>query len=708
MDKKFLLIMLLLFSLETFAIEKQESPSFIFASKENIVSFSCDGKTLAGINAKAPWLLIEEQGKSPVSVTGFKVSENTPGKSLVLESKKIPGLDIIQKFQTKQIENNRVISSEIKIKAKRKACFILTQPFSISPQQKPVFLSPGYIYNTNNAKRSQGKFPQLAYKGKTQIPESPAFYFRADRSSHCSVMAMFDGFLAAICIPEGVRSGARFYYNGLGIDTSNKGCDLLCVSLGYKNFPARYNGNCNPRISARWNEKPDYGFIRLEPGEEISAQFLIYTDRAADNFAFEKPLKTFYYFLATPTKAKTDPETAASLISRAIIQDTLVKECNLFRVTDKGNECDIGWTGGMMVACPLILAGKKYNDKQVYNTGVNAMDSLIKNGFNEKANMFYDSFREGKWTVDGWWKSWAGGFHLSYTNGQSVYFLLKAYTELSPGEKKSRDLWLARCRKIIDHAIKNQKPSGEFPASFSPDDGSPGEIQGFGGCWMLPASLMAYKIFHDEKYLKAAIKAEKFYFEWLSTLEVWGTPIDAEGAVELEGNLPLVIAERLLCEITGTDRSLNNLVHAINYDLSWKWAYNTHLENPPLKELDWKSIGGNVASTCNIHLHPMSNMILDELWYVYEKTGDPYYKSRYEDSFKFGLECINLKEGEFGFGKPGWGTEQFFHTDAIQGQGPPDGGIWVRFLPWATAAILHGIVTAPESVLTQLAPSKQE
>lgn len=666
------------------------------------VAFSINKNRSLTVNDSAPLMIFEEKGESPVEIRDAKIEYEDNGNLIRIQAGASKDLKVQQHIRKSSMAGETVYSISMDINANRDMDFVLTLPFSLatSSEDKPVFLSPGFLYRTNNAELSEGLFPQLVPEGPAGKPESSVYYFRTDRSSHCSVMATFGGKVAALCIPEGQNLEKGFYYNGHGIDSSDAENNRICITIGYKNYPARYNGNCNPRICDRWTEGPDYGYVHLEKGKTLKLQYLLFLgetpDKTSGISAFEKPLRTFYYFLRSETTRRASPDKVAKLIAEAIVNDAVVEECGLFRVIDKSDECDIGWTGGMMVAYPLLMYGKKYDHETSYETALKAMDSLTSGGFNDKANMFYDAWRDGKWTVDGWWRAWAGGYHLAYTNGQASYFLLKGYEKLTPEEKADRSLWLKRVRKVMDQAIKMQKETGEFPASYSKEDGSPGEIKGFGGCWFLPASLMVYSTFGDQKYLNAAIKAEKFYFDWMNTLEVWGTPIDAEGAVELEGNLPLIIGEKLLCEITGEDIYLKRLEHAIQYDLTWKWAYNTYLANDPLGSMNWKSQGGNGASTCNVHLHPMSNMTLDCLWYLYEKTGDDYYRQRYEDSFNFALGCINLEDGDFGFGKAGWGTEQFLHTDAIQGQGPPDGGIWTRYLPWATAAVLHGIVSGKE------------
>lgn len=686
------------------------APSLQYDASKKRLGIYFNGTELGCIGKGDAYFFLGEEGKAPEEIAISSTSlgaDNVASQGLTLRSSsrlttETRGLTVTGKlgslgrfeetFQIEKLRSAQVITSRLTIRMERSGSFILLRPYSFNSRAKPCFLVPGYIYNTNNQAISDGKFPQLAYKAGAGIPESGIFFFRSDRSSHSAVMAMYDGWILAVCSPEGIRLGTdRFSYNGLGIDTSQKDIDSVYLTVGYKNFPARYNGNCSARIAPRWEKEPEYGYIRAKGGDVLTVESVIYAARARDLFAYEDANRVFYYFLREEPMRRTSPKEAVRLISDALVSDAVTSPTGLFRVIDGSDECDIGWTGGMMIAYPLLSAGKMYGEARWRDVAIGAIDTLCRDGFNARANMFYDCFKDGKWTPRGWWTHWTGGEHLAYTNGQAAYFILKAYQALGAKEKAEKRFWIATVEKVLGHAVRHQRADGSFSGSFSSEDGTPVEIEGFGSCWFVAPCVVMYQLTGKRDYLQAAIRGEMYYFKWLETLEPWGTPLDAEKSVDMEGNLALCIAERLLHEATGNPRYLEHLEHSIQFDLSWKWAYNTYLENEPLRGLEWRSIGGNSASSCNIHLHPMSNMILSEIWYAYKRTGDAYYLDRLRDSFCFGLGCVNLKDGEFGFGKKGWVTEQFLHTDALQGGTPADGGVWKRYLPWAAAAILGSL-----------------
>ena len=194
----------------------------------------------------------------------------------------------------------------------------------------------------------------------------------------------------------------------------------------------------------------------------------------------------------------------------------------------------------------------------------------------------------------------------------------------------------------------------------------------------------------EEKYFEAFHKGEPFYTDYMEAMEPWGMPMDIQGAVDEEGNLAYVTALTTMHQLTQDQGLLDKLVHALHYEFTWKFPYNTRHENEPLRSMKWSSSGGSVTSTHNVHIHQMGNLIAEEIYYVYEQTGDDYILSRLKDTLNWGLGTYNVEDNHFGFGKKGWATEQFFHTDAVQDNPAriEDGGIWPDYLPWAASCVL--------------------
>jgi len=86
----------------------------------------------------------------------------------------------------------------------------------------------------------------------------------------------------------------------------------------------------------------------------------------------------------------------------------------------------------------------------------------------------------------------------------------------------------------------------------------------------------------------------------------------------------------------------------------------------------------------------MGNLIAAEMYYLWQQTKDEYIYNRLKDTCIWGLGCFNRFDNEFGFGKTGYSTEQFFYTDALvcPWWRPWDGGVWEANLSWASACYI--------------------
>lgn len=126
----------------------------------------------------------------------------------------------------------------------------------------------------------------------------------------------------------------------------------------------------------------------------------------------------------------------------------------------------------------------------------------------------------------------------------------------------------------------------------------------------------------------------------------------------------------------------------LHWEYSWKFPYNVAHTNEPLKSMNWSSSGGSITSSHNVSVHQMGNLVAVEMYYLFTKLNDRYIEDRLKDVCIWGLGTYNIKDNDFGFGKTGQATEQFYYTDGLVGWKPWDGGIWECSLSWASACVL--------------------
>ena len=85
---------------------------------------------------------------------------------------------------------------------------------------------------------------------------------------------------------------------------------------------------------------------------------------------------------------------------------------------------------------------------------------------------------------------------------------------------------------------------------------------------------------------------------------------------------------------------------------------------------------------------------MDEMRYYLRFREDAYVRSRLEDTVLWSCQCHNTRDGEFGYGKTGWMSERFCHSEGLLTETWPDGSpasTWFALMPWACGSILEGL-----------------
>lgn len=580
---------------------------------------------------------------------------------------------------------------------------VIVQSFAYAPEREPYFMIPGSLYGTNNIKNSKSIQPQLNYRGDPNYPKTPVLYTRADRSTHNAVLSIHDEQIIAIRIDE-ASSGQSRVYNGLGVDTrGHNRKDKIAFTIGYHHFPVQYRGKL-------YDESRSESDVLCEAPLKSEGQWTssgqLYLAPAQNLFAYQGALVHFYDSIHQ-FPGNTEPrDKAIRDLTEALLENCYDWEHHYFptvlsgTAADTGTSGDMAWTGGMQVAYPLAVASKHIGEAK--KLPIDFIDNLIAHGINKQANLFYEGKDGPNWKVCGWWQNDIEVYddamrrlpeaHSAYINGQATCYLLKTYQIAKEDEWPVDNLeqWFDTAKSIIDGVVDQQREDGAYGGYFDPKDGKAVYYNSFQGSWFLAGVAELAKLTGDEKYVESFYKAEAFYWQFHEKVELWGMPIDTRDAVDEEGNLAYVTALVAMHKYNQDSSLMEKLVHALHYDFTWKFAYNTTFTNEPLKSLGWPSSGGCITSSHNIHIHQMGNLIAEEMYYVFLQTGDKHIKSRLKDTLNWGLGTHNPSDNYFGFGKRGWATEQFFHSDGRQDDPKriEDGGIWYDYLSWAAACTL--------------------
>ena len=69
-------------------------------------------------------------------------------------------------------------------------------------------------------------------------------------------------------------------------------------------------------------------------------------------------------------------------------------------------------------------------------------------------------------------------------------------------------------------------------------------------------------------------------------------------------------------------------------------------------------------------------------------------ESRLNDTTGWSLQTFNKYDGELGYGKIGWMSERFCHSEGLLTEHYSDGSVastWFALMPWACGSILEGL-----------------
>jgi hypothetical protein len=366
---------------------------------------------------------------------------------------------------------------------------------------------------------------------------------------------------------------------------------------------------------------------------------------------------------------------------------------------------EIGWTGGGVVAYPLLIAqhGLGLPDS-IFAGGKGPIELMnqIVSSYNSNSGLLYDVIRPwggqlSESRVNGWWS----GFHLvedchsAYTNGSAVFYLFKMIAFMQEHSLPVDAKWLQVGEQVLDTVIDLQREDGAYGYTYSQHERKVLDWEGFAGCWFAAACALAYRQTQKSHYLESARKAVDYYAVFVQELNCWGAPMDTYKAVDEEGNLAFIRAARLLHEVTQEPRYLELLKNGADYECLWRYGFKAKPEYPPLSTSGWNSCGGSITSISNPHVHPMGLLVTSDLKYLAKHIDDRYYQQRAEDGVNWLMATMELYPEVMGYGRYGVLSERTCPSDGLVIERYSDGtkcSTWFSYNGWAAANSLEALV----------------
>lgn len=351
----------------------------------------------------------------------------------------------------------------------------------------------------------------------------------------------------------------------------------------------------------------------------------------------------------------------------------------------------------MTAAAPVLMAALRLGEESMREQALFCIGNIITNSLNPDSGLPYEAYQDGQWSISGWWfDGMRTPGHSAYLCAQALFYIMKAYEF----EKRIKDIhhedWMHFVSKVLPILEASKNTDGEYPAILSEKTGAGLEYDSFGGVWCM-AAMAYYSWLTGDKTCLVDLKfSEKHYYEtYVKRMECYGAPLDADKAADSEGILAYIKAVRFLHALTGDELFLDHMKDAIDYEFSFKFAYNSPVKVPPLSTIGWSSCGGSVTSVANPHIHPMSGNLVDELFYYVQQREDPYVRQRMLNTVGWGCQTYNRYDNEFDYGKRGWMSERFCHSEGLLTETYSDGApasTWFCLMPWAGGSVLEGLV----------------
>ncbi|MCR5733987.1 MAG: hypothetical protein K6G22_05190 [Lachnospiraceae bacterium] len=584
-------------------------------------------------------------------------------------------------------------------------------------REKIRFFLPGFMYGTNRGDAPlvvDSKTPCM--RMSSEFPASEWWMVRSDRLSHPVALMFADGHVTGFSaspyyITDGERkpwypgeSGSFDQYAGFGCSLEN---GEVWYTLGYENAPWMFvdSHTIQPQSPMGHN------CFRISKGESVAVTLYCFDFTADDERGIQDVIKwTYRRFHEEPRRSRSVSETVRD-ISEAVMRDAWMSDTHSYAgfVFDRGDHFEyralpsISWTNGLSAAVPMLASSCRLGNDKMRIQAVECIDHIVSESMNEKNDLPYLSEQGGVWSNRGWWydKQRTPG-HAAYLVGQSVYLILKAYA-LEKDNGTDHEDWLLYAHRVLERTEKGRNSDGEYPYVFSEDTGAGLEYDSFSGAWCLAAAAYYGYLTGDHTYVPALLNSEKWYYDkFVKHEECYGGPLDIDKKTDSEGILSYIRALRYLHEALSEqndaerDILLDHLRDALYYEYTFKFCYNSPIKIPPLSKVGWSSCGGSITSVTNPHIHPMSSSVIDEMMYYLRFRDDEYVRSRLNDTVLWSCQCHNTYDGEYDYGKRGWMSERFCHSEGLLTERYPDGSpasTWFALMPWACGSILEGLTS---------------
>lgn len=321
----------------------------------------------------------------------------------------------------------------------------------------------------------------------------------------------------------------------------------------------------------------------------------------------------------------------------------------------------VGWVNGWVVLEPLLDYAKRAGDERAFEMACKAWQRVCAgivspSGFwwsrhapefvarsGEPKTMAFRARLDGDF--DGGWMADPNHLHLR-TIGDGVLRAVRSLDKHGANLPFADELreQILRQAELVAGLVG---PDGSIPLAVDARTGAPTSLAGSAGMIWISVwlELQRQGLWTNTEVIK---RAALFVREAVHTGLLYGAPEDVGECMSSED---VYIAVNAFCdryEHTGAAEDLETACVAASWLLTYRRAF--HVPLPPRTLLAMhglSSIGGDLASGKNNHLHIYGLDAEKSLGKISQWTGDKIWEQMAEDHWKFAVQTVCLEDGHF-------------------------------------------------------------
>jgi hypothetical protein len=560
----------------------------------------------------------------------------------------------------------------------------LVVAIDIGPSDAPDWLIPGLFYGENRPAESRGRFPRWVRDAAAGVEDpftASGWTFRSDRAAVPVVFGRGAGSDVAVSTAPSSPLGMT----GLGF-----GAGELRVAFPYREQPVVYDGG----PIAQPADLPRHAW---PPGETVSLELRVHVGQPR-----ERVLRGLRRQLAPaePITPWVSIDDAAALAAHGLVtwhhdaaRRVIYETAAFDRADGEGpgsapgdrRAMHVAWLSGAPTAAALHAHGRRTGDAAAAEAGARVLDNIA-------ANLAPCGTFWGQWSeASGWGKGWTPGDDALHarTIAEATLFMARA----AAAEPDGAPAWRAAVASNVNAVARMQRDDGAIPAWWNGRTGAALGWDGSAGLAWVPAWLEACALLGDATLIDRARRAADHYAQFVEAGFLFGAPEDVDlGPTSEDGYVAVMAYVALARHDKGParDRWLELARKAADWTLTFRYAYDVTFEpDTLLGSYGFRTLGADMASPANQHLHAYGLVCLPEMVALSRLTGDAEYLDRTRENLACFRQFIARRDGDFN-ARRGMAPERFYQTR----YGGPKGGIGPLSHAWSLGLLLYGCEAA--------------